>query len=146
MPVATQVAETVHAAVLRGDHEIRLLLNPGDLGRIDIRITEQDGVLRLHLDASRGATRELLEREMPALQQALEARDLRVARIQVSHSGSASADGSGAAWQQGFGGQGQQRERDGSPVWSPVQADSGLREARRAPRIIQHHGTLDRVA
>lgn len=150
MPLATQVAETVRAAVLRGDHEIRLLLNPGDLGQIDIRITEQGGVLRLQLDASRSPTRDLLAREMPALQQALEARDLRVERIQVSHSGPASADGSGAAWQQGFGGQRQHQERDGSPAWSPVanlaQSADGEREARRAPRIIRHHGTLDRVA
>lgn len=150
MPLATQVAETVRAAVLRGDHEIRLLLNPGDLGQIDIRITEQGGVLRLQLDASRSPTRDLLAREMSALQQALEARDLRVERIQVSHSGSASADGSGAAWQQGFGGQRQHQERDGSPAWSPVanlaQSADGEREARRAPRIIRHHGTLDRVA
>lgn len=151
LPVAAQVAETVRSAVLRGDHEIRLLLNPGDMGRIDIRITEQNGVLQLNLNASHGSTRDLLAREMPALQQALEARDLRVERIQVSHSGSASSDGSGAAWQQGFGRQGQQQEgRDGSPAWSPVASltpsGRGQQEAHRAPRVIRHHGVLDRVA
>ncbi|RJQ11864.1 MAG: flagellar hook-length control protein FliK [Dehalococcoidia bacterium] len=151
LPVAAQVAETVQSAVLRGDHEIRLLLNPGDLGRIDIRITEQHGVLQLNLNASHGSTRDLLAREMPVLQQALEARDLRVERIQVSHSGSASSDGSGAAWQQGFGRQGQQQgERDGSPAWSPVASlmpsGRGQQEAHRAPRVIRHHGVLDRVA
>lgn len=151
LPVAAQVAETVRSAVLRGDHEIRLLLNPGDMGRIDIRITEQNGVLQLNLNASHGSTRDLLAREMPALQQALEARDLRVERIQVSHSGSASSDGSGAAWQQGFGRQGQQQEgRDGSPAWSPVasltSSGRGQQEAHRAPRVIRHHGVLDRVA
>lgn len=150
LPVAAQVAETVRAAVLRGDHEVRLLLNPRDLGRIDIRITEQNGVLQLRLDASRGSTRDLLAREMPVLQQALESRDLRVERIQVSHSGSASADGSGMAWQQGFGRQGQQREHDGSPAWSPVasltQSGRTQQEARRAPRMIRRQGVLDRVA
>lgn len=151
LPVAAQVAETVRSAVLRGDHEIRLLLNPGDMGRIDIRITEQNGVLQLNLNASHGSTRDLLAREMPVLQQALEARDLRVERIQVSHSGSASSDGSGAAWQQGFGRQGQQQEgRDGSPAWSPVASltpsGRGQQEAHRAPRVIRHHGVLDRVA
>ena len=150
LPVAAQVAETVRAAVMRGDHEIRLLLNPGDLGRIDIRITEQNGVLQLRLGASHASTRDLLAREMPVLQQALEARDLRVERIQVSHSGSASADGSGAAWQQGSGRQWQQRERDGSPAWSPVanltQSERGQQEAPRGPRVIRHHGVLDRVA
>lgn len=151
LPVAAQVAETVRSAVLRGDHEIRLLLNPGDLGRIDIRITEQNGVLQLRLDASHGSTRDLLAREMPMLQQALEARDLRVERIQVSHSGSTSADGSGGAWQQGSNRQGQQQgERDGSPAWSPIASltQSGRDEqgAHRAPRVIRHHGVLDRVA
>lgn len=150
LPAAAQVAETVRAAVSRGGHEVRLLLNPGDLGRIDIRITEQDGVLRLRLDASRGSTRDLLVREMPALQQALESRDLRVERIQVSHSGPAPAGGSGAAWQQGSGRQGQQRERDGPPAWSPVatlaQPEGGQQETGRAPRVIRHHGVLDRVA
>lgn len=151
LPVAAQVAETVRSAVLRGDHEIRLLLNPGDLGRIDIRITEQNGVLQLRLDASHGSTRDLLAREMPMLQQALEARDLRVERIQVSHSGSTSADGSGGAWQRGSNRQGQQEgERDGSPAWSPIASltQSGRDEqgAHRAPRVIRHHGVLDRVA
>ena len=149
LPVASQVAETVRSAVLRGDHEIRLVLNPGDLGQIDIRISEQGGVLQLWLEATKGSTHDLLAREMPALRQALEARDLRVERIQVSNSGSASAEGSGSAWQQG-GRHGQQsRDRDGSPAWSPVAGLDGARsgqEARRAPRVIRHHGVLDRVA
>lgn len=150
VPVASQVAETVRAAVLRGDHEIRLLLNPGDLGQITIRITEQNGALQLRLDTSRSSTRELLAREMPMLQQALEARDLRIERIQVTHSGSASANGSNASWQQGSGRQGQPQERDGSPAWSPVanltQSEHSQREAHRAPRVIRHRGVLDRVA
>ena len=149
LPVASQGAETVRSAVLRGDHEIRLVLNPGDLGQIDIRISEQGGVLQLRLETTKGSTHDLLAREMPALRQALEARDLRVERIQVSNAGSASADGSGSAWQQG-GRHGQQsRERDGSPVWSPVAGLDGAQsrqEARRAPRVIRHHGVLDRVA
>jgi flagellar hook-length control protein FliK len=107
-------------------------------------------VLQLRLEATKGSTHDLLAREMPALRQALEARDLRIERIQVSNSGSTSTDGSGSAWAQGFGRHGQQRqERDGSPAWSPVAALDGAisqPSVRRAPRVIRHHGVLDRVA
>ncbi len=154
VPVTTQVAETVRAALMRGDHEIRLVLNPGDLGQITVRIVEQGGALHLRLDATKAATHDLLARELPGLRQALETRDLRVERIQVSHSGSPSADGSGTAWQQGSSRQGQQQDRDGSPAWSPVAALDSARnhlEGRRAPRLIRHEvprhiGVLDRVA
>ncbi len=163
LPLEPQIASTVHSAVLRGAHEVRLLLNPPELGRLDIRIMHTADGLLIRLDATQSSTRELLDRQMPGLQQALEARDLRVERIEIGSrddSDGASMQGRSQGWGQGGQrGQGQQgRDAQGdAPAWSPVAAlerrgadvrtasQSGGTE-RRAPRVIRHAGTLDRVA
>lgn len=120
-----EIADTVRMAAFRGDAEVRLVLNPPDLGHLDIRITSGDGGLRVTLEASQSGTRDLIDRSLVQLQQALESRDLRLDRIEVraADGGRAAMDGSGhQSHGRGNGANG----GDGQPEWSPIAALNAL--------------------
>lgn len=118
-PITVQLANTVQSAVLRGEHEVRLVLNPPELGRVEISIQDSPQGLRVHLQAEQFGARDLIERQLPLLHQALATRDLRVDRLQVSQSGqsasmhwSPNSNGSGDGYQA-------QGDRS-APDWSPL--------------------------
>ena len=134
--VTSQIANTVQSAVLRGEHEVRLVLNPPELGRVEVQITETPGGIRVHMLADQPASRDLIERQLPLLQQALAARDVRVERMEVGRSGDANAS---QAWSNSQGSNDGQRQRGqqdgGSPDWSPLAAMGlGITDAARAER------------
>ncbi len=81
MPPA--LADSVASAVRVGQDELRLVLNPPDLGQLDVRIVETSDGLRVSLHASTREASELIQQQLPALQAALETRDLRVERLEV---------------------------------------------------------------
>jgi flagellar hook-length control protein FliK len=70
------------------------------------------------MHAEQAGARDLIQQQLPVLHQALEARDLRVDRLQVSH-----AEQGGAAQQsfdsRGFADQ-QRQQREEAPEWSPL--------------------------
>jgi flagellar hook-length control protein FliK len=113
------IAETVQAAVIRGDSEVRLVLNPPELGHVEVRIASHEGGLRISLEAAQSGARDLMERSLPALQQALEARDLRVERlnVQATDTGRGSLDTSAGGPQSGGS---DANSGDGGPEWSAV--------------------------
>ena len=88
---ASDLAGTVRRATLVGDNEVRLLLNPPELGHVDVRITDSPNGLRVVMEAANAEARELIEQHLPALRAALEGRDLRIDRIQLERP-AASAD------------------------------------------------------
>jgi flagellar hook-length control protein FliK len=115
-------------AAFRGDTEVRLVLNPPDLGHLDIRIASGDGGLRVTLEASQSGTRDLIDRSLVQLQQALESRDLRLERIEVrsADGGRAGMDGSG---DQPHGHGNGANGGDGQPEWSPIAALNAVSSA-----------------
>jgi len=116
-----EVADTVRVAAFRGDTEVRLVLNPPDLGHLDIHISRGEHGLRIVMEASQAGARELLERSITGLHQALEARDLRVDRLEVraTDTGRGSLDTS-AGGQQSGGGAFHGGPGEDAPEWSPV--------------------------
>ena len=116
-----EVADTVRTAVFHGDSEVRLVLNPPDLGHLDIHITRGEHGLRIVMEASQAGARELLDRSITGLHQALEARDLRVDRLEVraTDTGRGSLDTS-AGGQQSGGGASNGSQGEDTPEWSPV--------------------------
>ncbi|GMU41544.1 MAG: hypothetical protein AMXMBFR23_24100 [Chloroflexota bacterium] len=141
-----EVAETVTAAVINGDAEVHLRLDPPDLGTLDVHIERQDGAIRIRVEASQASSREVIERALPALQQALESRDLRVERLEV-RSMSESASGRSMTDQGGqFGRGGQPSQQDGTPEWSPVAAIEGVRRDAAQRPVGQPSGGLDVMA
>ena len=122
-----EVADTVRTAVFHGDSEVRLVLNPPDLGHLDIHITRGDNGLRIVMEASQAGARELLDRSITGLHQALEARDLRVDRLEVraTDTGRGSLDTS-AGGQQSGGGTSNGSQGEDTPEWSPVAMLGGM--------------------
>ena len=128
---ASDLAGTVRRAALVGDNEVRLLLNPPELGHVDVRITDTPNGLRVAMEAVSAEARELIEQHLPALRAALETRDLRIDRIQVERSAESSAEdalGRGSRDELGnqSGNPGNSNQGDGSghndSPWSPVAA------------------------
>ena len=123
--LVAQLADTVQRATLSGDNELRLVLNPPELGHLTVRIQDSAQGVRIAIDASSPAARDLIQQHLPALHSALEARDLRVERLDVRHTdpslGEQALDGnrSGPGFQ-GHARQGQ--EQSDRPTWSPVAA------------------------
>lgn len=70
--VQNQVAESLSKAVESGEQKVQVQLNPEHLGKITIEVTQQqDGSLRVVLQAENPHTRMLLEKDMSGLQQLL---------------------------------------------------------------------------
>jgi len=142
------VADTVQTAVLRGDSEVRLVLNPPELGQVEVNIATHEGGLRIRLEASHPGARDLMERSLPALQQALEARELRVERltVQATDTGRGSLDTSAGGGQ--FRGGGDANTGDNGPEWSGVASFAAGAEAMtvKPSQSQQADGRLDVMA
>lgn len=156
-----ELANTVQRASLLGDQEVRLLLNPPDLGHLDVRIVESPQGVRVVLEATTTEARELIEQQLPGLRAALESRNLRVDRLQVEQALDASSveqqferglrqDGQPGGNQSG------QPDQDAAP-WSPVasmrsDASNGpagmgaVSETKSAARTATGDGRLDLMA
>lgn len=142
------VADSVQTAVLRGDSEVRLVLNPPELGQVEVNIVTHEGGLRIRLEASHPGARDLMERSLPALQQALEARELRVERltVQATDTGRGSLDTSAGGGQ--FHGERDANPGDSGPEWSGVAsfAASAERMMVKPSQSQQADGRLDVMA
>jgi flagellar hook-length control protein FliK len=119
-----EVAEIVRGAAIDGDDRVVLRLDPPELGTLEVHIERQNGAIRVRVEASQAGARELIEQALPALQQALEARDLRVERLEVRTLADA-ASGRSATEQGGQSGRDRQSRQDEMPEWSPVAAIDG---------------------
>jgi flagellar hook-length control protein FliK len=89
---ASDLAGTVRRAALVGDNELRLLLNPPELGHVNVRIIDSPNGLRVVMEAANAEAHELIERQLPTLRAALESRDLRIDRIQIERSAETSEE------------------------------------------------------
>lgn len=71
--LAAQVVERVGRLVERGDgsHELSVELEPADLGRLELRVRLEAGVVHVHVDAHARGTSDLLRRALPELREAL---------------------------------------------------------------------------
>ncbi len=127
-----EVADFVHSASLNGDSDLRLVLNPPELGHLDIHIVRGEHGLRITLEASQSGAREFLDRSMAGLHHALEARDLRVDRLEVksTDAGRGSLDTS-AGGQQSGGGASSGSQGEDTPEWSPVARFERMTEPAR---------------
>lgn len=139
------LADSVRGAVINGDTEVRLRLDPPEMGSLEIHITRQDGAIRIRVEATLASARDVIDQALPALQQALEARDMRVDRLEV-RTMSESASGRSMTEQGGQSGGGRQPQQDGAPEWSPVAAIDGVRRDAPASDGRASDGRLDVMA
>ncbi|MDP2326734.1 MAG: flagellar hook-length control protein FliK [Dehalococcoidia bacterium] len=139
------LADSVRGAVVNGDTEVRLRLDPPEMGSLEIHIARQDGAIRIRVEATLASARDVIEQALPALQQALEARDMRVDRLEI-RTMSESASGRSMTEQGGQPGGGRQPQQDGAPEWSPVAAIDGVRRDAPARDGRASDGRLDVMA
>ena len=114
-----RLSDSVLAAA-RTDSSVRLVLNPPDLGQVEIRVQRHEQGLRVELVTATADAADLIKRELPALVSGLEARAVRVDQAdvrQASPSGSSAFNLGSDARQAGgnTSGDGRQWER---PEWS----------------------------
>ena len=141
-PLAQQLADTVERAVRVGPREFRMQLSPPELGQVEIRIVETANGVRVSVETALREASELIQQHLPLLRAALEARDLRVGSLDVSHAGLADADEPGA--QSHARGDGDDEE---SPPWSPLagmEQDAQPEQPRPATRVVA--GGVDLMA
>lgn len=122
-----ELASTVRRASMLGDQEVRLLLNPPELGNLDVRVVEAPEGLRIVLEAANAEARQLIEQQLPALRAALEARDLRVERLEVEQAleTATEQESERGLRQDQPNGDGTGQSADDTPTWSPVASIGG---------------------
>lgn len=122
--MASRLADTVLQAARVGGDELRLQLNPPELGRLEVRVVESSEGIRVSLVASTREAGELIQQQLPLLRASLEARALQVDRLDVSMPELTDGGSDGAPRDRtAAGGQGE----DG-PVWSPLAGNSSQEE------------------
>lgn len=94
LPPTAQVAQAVIERVVEGGGEVRLRLDPPDLGEIVIRVTVDGGHVRVDVQADNAEAARLLREATPNLSTLLGDRGLGLADVSVGH---------GDREQQGFG-------------------------------------------
>jgi flagellar hook-length control protein FliK len=130
------LAASVQQATRTGESQIRLVLNPPELGQLDVRIEDGGNGVRVTLAAATSEAGELLLQHLPALRAALEARDLRVDRIEVQR-----ADAS----ELGHPDDQPQRRQDGGenerPEWSQLAAlEQTGEQSEEPPAVVTSDG------
>jgi hypothetical protein len=92
-----QLARGLAAAIERGKGTVTLHLKPESLGRLNIRVSMQEGVLTARFEAETPAARDLLVATTGQLRQSLEAAGLSVERIEATIAPPAPETGAGAS-------------------------------------------------
>ena len=98
--VLPQVVRSVATLVRDGLAEMRLQLQPGDLGHIEVRVKATEGVVRAELMVQQGEVKQLLESQAEKLRAALSQQGLELEGFDVDLSGGRGNGGQAAeAWE-----------------------------------------------
>jgi hypothetical protein len=104
-----QLADRIQIQVQDGKGEIRVQLQPDNLGHLEIRAENTVNGVVAHIVAESGSVKNYLESNLQTLQQSLQDQGLKVTQIQVSvQDGSGFESFSGYAAQSGYSGSGNQ--------------------------------------
>jgi len=79
-----QIAERVHLTLAEGRSEVSLQLWPPSLGRLQVRLTLEDGHVAVRMDATTAQAKELIQANLPALRTAFQDQGLPIAGLFVS--------------------------------------------------------------
>ncbi|WP_448575577.1 flagellar hook-length control protein FliK [Thermomicrobium sp.] len=112
-----QVQERVAQAIAHGTRQIRVRLEPPDLGVVDVRIRESAGRLEVTLAASQPEVRQALEAGRESLRAFLAAGGLTVQRVEVQPLATASGQHGIGGGQSGMGWPGGHQGTSSDPGW-----------------------------
>lgn len=77
---------------LNGVSEAKIILNPEQLGQVDVKISIQDGQLIAQFVTEKHGAKDILEQQMSQLRSALQAQGLQVEKLEVTQSSSLQSD------------------------------------------------------
>jgi len=92
MEVIEQIANTARLEIGRGQKEISIQLEPPHLGKVQVRVSSEGGIISARLEVSAPAVRDLLEANLEHLRTVLERASLGIGQFTVSL---------GAGWESG---------------------------------------------
>lgn len=122
--IAAQVVQRVGRLVEddgEGSHELSLQLEPADLGRLELRVRLEAGVVHVHVEAHARGTSDLLRQALPELRAALTEAGLSPGGLDVHDHGGPAGGGGGARHPDREPAGAARAERSGSrPVAPPV--------------------------
>ena len=125
--ILRQVAEHLKPAVQSGQGEVRIQLHPAELGRVDLRLTVENGSLSARFLVQNGEVRQVLESSLPQLRQSLADQGVRVDLLNVSVAGGGFSFQSGGHQSKEGG-----NPRSGRPARNPVYAAEAVVPQARA--------------
>ncbi|ABA88435.1 flagellar hook-length control protein FliK [Syntrophotalea carbinolica DSM 2380] len=82
--VMEQVIQRSSLKELEGKRQLTVELHPEELGQVKLNLTQDNDRMQLHLQAHSSEVRDILEKHLPRLQEALQQQGLRLETIQVS--------------------------------------------------------------
>jgi hypothetical protein len=113
-----QVQERVAQAIAHGTRQLRVRLEPPDLGVVDVRIREMAGRLEVTLAANQPEVRQALEAGRESLRASLAAGGFAVQRVEVQPLVMASGQNGISGSQSGMGWPGGQQGASSDPGWA----------------------------
>ncbi|MHC4062076.1 MAG: flagellar hook-length control protein FliK [Planctomycetota bacterium] len=81
--VGDQILESIHTSLRRGDQQITIRLNPPELGKVFIKLNEQQNQITGLLEVSRIQTRYEIEHELPNMIRTLQDAGIQIKRLEV---------------------------------------------------------------
>lgn len=93
--IAPQIAKGLATLLDRKGGRMQIQLRPEALGRVNVDLTIDSGVVHARLDAEQESARRLLGDELDRLRQMLEHRGLRVEKLEIVPRGPEARDGAG---------------------------------------------------
>ncbi len=133
--IAPQIAKGLASLLQRKGGRMQIRLNPEALGRVQVDLRIEAGVVRVRLDAEQEQARQLLGNELDRLRLMLERQGLRVERLEIVPHGPEARDGAG--WRmpadEGFGTEADDGSRGGADRDGARGGDPHGRAERRQP-------------
>lgn len=123
---ANQISDAVRQAAGTGRTEVKIHLNPEELGPISIKIVSQNGVLSVEISADNRSTGQLIASSMHELTQSMQDRGITMDKAEVSYAGStldASTQGQQQSSQQQ--GSGNNAGENAVPKWTVAMETGG---------------------
>lgn len=122
---ANQISDAVRQAADTGRTEVKIHLNPEELGPISIKIVSQNGVFSVQISADNRSTSQLIASSMHELTQSMQDRGITMDKAEVNYAGS-TLDTSAQNQQQSSQYQGNQQSNDyNMPKWTVAMETGG---------------------
>jgi flagellar hook-length control protein FliK len=81
--ISDQILESIHSSLRHGEQQITIRLNPPELGKVFIKLQEQQDQITGLLEVSRIQTRYEIEHELPNMIRALQDAGIQIKRLEV---------------------------------------------------------------